>query len=121
MDISLLAASAVELLKPYLGVLLTAGAGALGKDIWAGAKELWRKVGPKIEANPTLKTAAQEVAARPDDSEKVAKLTEALRELLASDAALANEIQPLIIKLKAGRDIFLGNTMSGNQNSMGSK
>jgi len=49
MDIPLLASSAVELLKPYLGVLLTAGAGAVGKDVWAGAKDLWKKVEPKIE------------------------------------------------------------------------
>jgi hypothetical protein len=121
MDISLLAGSAVELLKPYLGVLLTAGAGAVGKDIWAGVKDLWKKVEPKLEANPVLKTAAQEVAAHPDDSGKVAKLTEALRQLLESDAVLANEIQPLIIKLKAGRDIFIGNTISGNQSRIGSK
>lgn len=121
MDISLLAISTVELLKPYLGTLLTAGAGAVGKDIWQGAKDLWKKVGPKIETDPVLKTAAKEVAAHPDDSAKVARLTEGLRAVLASDEALANEIQPLIIKLQAGRDIFVGNTISGSQNSIGSK
>ncbi len=121
MDIPLLASSAVELLKPYLGVLLTAGAGAVGKDVWVGVKDLWKKVEPKIEAKPELKTAAQDVAAHPDDTEKVAKLTEALRQLLEGDAVLANELQPLIMRLKAGRDIFVGNTISGDRNSIGSK
>jgi hypothetical protein len=50
-----LAAYIVDLLHPYLGVLLKAGVGALGKDIGQNVSEairaVWNKLGPAVTAS----------------------------------------------------------------------
>lgn len=111
MDISIIAGQAVELLKPHMAELLTAGAGALGKEAFAG---IWGKLGPKIESDQNLKKAAQDVAAKPTDPESAAVLKEALRQLLERDTTLARDLQPMVGNVTSGRDTFIGNY---NENS----
>jgi hypothetical protein len=63
-----LAANIVNMIHPYLGILLTTGVGALGKevgkDVWEGVKAVWLKLGPAVAENPALRLAAQEVVER---------------------------------------------------------
>lgn len=114
MDFSVLAEQLVEVLRPYLGVLLSAGVGAVGKDAWGGLKDLWARLSGKIEGDPQLKQAAQTVAEKPTDVESAAALKQILLKLLENDPALAGQLQPIVSKIFVGRDSYVGNTIKSS-------
>ena len=99
MDIAVLAAGVVELLHPYLGVLLKAGVGAVakgvGEDVWKGVKTVWTKLAPAIAANPELSAAAHDAAQQPQNSDNVDAFREALRKHLEGNPQLVDALQSI--------------------------
>ena len=100
MDPTQLSQQIVQILAPALPFLLGLGGKAaeeaakkLGAEAWEGAKALWAKLKPKVEANPAAQEAVQEAADHPEDADARAALRLQLRKLLAEDEALAYEVQ----------------------------
>jgi len=103
MDPKLLADALTTWLAPAMPYLVTGGqelvaeAGKkIGKDGWEIAKKLWDKLQRKVEAAPTAKAAADEVAAAPDDPESRDTLNAQIRKILKADESLAAELARLL-------------------------
>ena len=129
MDISLLAQSVTALLTPYLPYLVKPGEKALeeiskkvGGEAWEGAKALWAKLWPKVEAKPAALEAAHDLAQAPDDADAQATLRQQLKKLLAEDGGLAAEVAHLMqhsaasINIVASGDgaVGIGGDVSGS-------
>jgi formylglycine-generating enzyme required for sulfatase activity len=106
MDPSQLAAELTKLLTPYLPYLV-AGGGALGTEIAKGAagetgkkiaEQIWSRLRPKVHAKEAARDAIADVAKTPDDADAQNNLRYQLKKLLSEDAALANELQMLIVQ-----------------------
>lgn len=98
-----LAAQVVTVLAPALPYLLKAGERAseeagsrLGAQAWEQASALWTKLRPRVEEQPAVLEAAQEVAERPEDEDAQAALRVQLRKLLSKDSALAAELVQVV-------------------------
>jgi len=98
MDLTTLAPNLVTFLAPFLPYLLKAGEKAVeevsekfGAEAWERAKTLWGT----LRGKPDIESAAQDVAAMPDDPDAQAALRLQLKKLLAADEALAAELARL--------------------------
>jgi hypothetical protein len=107
MDISHLAQSVTTYLVPLLPYLLKAGEKAaeesgkrLAGEAWDGAKALWNKLWPKVEAKPAALEAAEDSAQAPEDTDLQAVLRVQLGKLLKEDPSLAEEIESLLVQAK---------------------
>jgi hypothetical protein len=120
MDLGQLAEQVAETLHPYIGTLITAGIGALGKDAWEGVKTIWERLAPSIKKSPELKAAVEDLAAHPDATKNLASFREAIRKVLEQNPELASE---LISTYEADQftvsthDIYTGNKIDRSQNA----
>jgi formylglycine-generating enzyme required for sulfatase activity len=107
MDVQALTADLAGLLARALPFLLKAGgeageaaakeAGkALGAGAWKQAQALWRRLQPKVEAEPKAAGAVEDVVESPDDPDVQAALRVQLRKVLTADAGLAAELAKLL-------------------------
>lgn len=141
MDVAVL----VKLLAPCLPGLMalgkkvgeasvTAGAVEAAKKIGAqsaeAAEKIWRRLWPKVNAKEAAKEAAEDVAADPADEDALGALRKQLQKILASDAALAAEVDALLktaqddphgtwIQVQGDGNQVIG-SMSGNAKAVGS-
>ncbi|MDX2242163.1 MAG: CHAT domain-containing protein [Leptolyngbyaceae cyanobacterium bins.302] len=90
-------------LAPFLPFLLRAGEKAsekagekFGEDAWNKAKAVWAKLHPKVEAKEDLKTAAEQVAAKPESDARKLFFQEELTTLLQADSELARAIAQIM-------------------------
>ena len=104
MDIPSIAGELTKLLAPALpyltGLAGKAGetiAGEIAKDTWAAAKELWARIGKKVEAKDAALGAVQELAKDPDKALYREVLRDQLEEILHADVALAGDVGQLLI------------------------
>ncbi len=111
MDISTLAQSLTTYLIPVLPYLLKAGEKAaeeagkkLAGDAWDGAKALWAKLWPRVEAKPAALEAVRDAAQAPDNTDFQAALRLQLSKLL-EDQTLAAEIEQLLAQAKGGSNV----------------
>ena len=138
MDIQTLSQQLITSLAPFLPYLLKMGEQAaeeaakkLGAEAWEGAKALWAKLKPKVEANPAAQEAVQEAADHPEDADARAALRLQLRKLLAEDEALAYEVQQALeapalrqVIAQGARSVAIGKDVSdsvivtGDQNTV---
>jgi hypothetical protein len=66
----------------------------MGSGAWVKAKALWGKLSPKMMSE--AEEAARDVAASPDDLDSRAALCEQLKEILAEDSHLTEEVGLLV-------------------------
>ncbi|MEM9152674.1 MAG: hypothetical protein AAGB19_19760, partial [Cyanobacteria bacterium P01_F01_bin.3] len=90
-------------LAPFLPYLLNPGKGTaetatnkLGEASWQKAQVVWAVLKPKVDAKESAKEAAMDVAKNPEDEDSQTVLRVQLKKLLASDAALANQLASLL-------------------------
>ena len=116
MALQTLSQQLVTFLAPFLPYLLKMGEQAaeeagkkLGAEAWEGAKALWAKLKPKVEAKPAAREAAQ--TALQWQREKV----------LAEDEALADEVRQTLqsqparqVIARGARSIAIGGSVSGS-------
>lgn len=99
-------------LVPYLPYLVSAGKSvgtealkSVGKNLGDKAhqalQDLWSRLRPKVEATPALKSAADELALSPENSELQTKLRYELRQLLENDEQFARGVAELLDRLVA--------------------
>jgi hypothetical protein len=103
MDPKLLADALMNFLAPALPYLVAGGEKAVG---WAGkkisedgleiAKKLWGKLQPKVEASPMGTGAVEVLEADPEDSDARGTLRLQIRQILAADLELAEELARLL-------------------------
>lgn len=123
MDPVTIAAALVTVLGPHLPTLLGLGgkvaggaAEKVGEKLVEGVGKLWERLRGRVEAQPALKSAAQDLAQAPTDKDLEAALRVQLRKLLESDPAFANEIAVL---LKSTGGIHIEQNVSGQGNVVG--
>ena len=100
MDIQKLAADTAAFLAPFLPYLTAATKAAaeeigknFGKEAWHKAQELWKKLKPKVDENPSAKSAVDKVVRKPNDSRVLGNLELELEEIFTQDNSFAQEIQ----------------------------
>jgi hypothetical protein len=103
MDITLL----TTFLSPFLPFLLNLGqkatekatesaAGKFGESAWKKAEGIWDKLQPQVEAMPEVKTAIEQVAAKPDSEARQAVLREELATLFKVQPDLLTAIAQMM-------------------------
>lgn len=95
MDVSAM----VAFLAPFLPYLVKVGGKAaeaasaqLGEAAWQRARELWQRLGPKVENKAAAQEAVEDVAAAPEDADRRAALRVQIGKVLQHDPALAEEV-----------------------------
>jgi hypothetical protein len=108
-DFKLLADALTIFLAPALPYLVKAGTSAvekvgegLGEGVWEKAKALWARLGPKVEEKEAAREAVADVVQDPKDEGARATLQHQLKKILASDEALAAEVQKLLEEAGTG-------------------
>lgn len=98
-----LAGQVVQILAPFLPYLLKVGEGLgtrAAKQMedtgWELASKLWGRLGAHIDARPSAKEAAADLAAQPADDDAQAVLRVQIKKLLADDPQLRLELEALL-------------------------
>lgn len=103
MDIALLA----TFLSPFLPSLMRLGGNAaakvtdvvsekFGEAAWAKAQKVWERLQPKVEEKDDLKSAAVQVATKPESTARQAVFQEELEALLGENPDLAAAITKIL-------------------------
>jgi len=107
MDHATIATTATALLAPALPHLLSGAQkisesvlAKIGEEGWEKAKQVWRRLHPKVEASPTALEAAKDLASTPDDPDCQATLRQQLKKMLGADAELAKDLAALLESLQ---------------------
>jgi hypothetical protein len=107
MNISML----VSFLAPLLPLLIKAGGTAseeLGKevsnDVWEKAKEIWKRISPKVSKKPTLQAAVDDVAQSPEDPDFQTVLKVQLEKLFEQEPSLLKDISQILQEYEAAKD-----------------
>lgn len=131
MDPISLATDLTGFLAPLMPYLLKGGEKAaeevgkkFGGAVWDRAAALWDRLRPRLEARPAAQEAIQEVAQAPEAHDARGALSLQVREILAEDCALAQELARWLDEAKqAGiritvasgdRSVGIGGAVSGS-------
>lgn len=105
-DIPYMAQALATTLAPALPYLLGLAnkaaegtAGQIGKEVWENAKKLWLWIRPKVEKEPAIEVALQEVGKDPDNEIFRSFLAQQLQLLLSKDPVFATETGQLLINM----------------------
>jgi hypothetical protein len=98
-----LAGQIVQVLAPFLPYLVKVGEGLgtraaqqLEDNGWDLATKIWGRLGAEVDAKPSVKEAAADVAAQPADEDARAALRVQIRKLLADEPLLQQELEALL-------------------------
>lgn len=126
-----LAGQVVQILTPFLPYLLKVGEG-LGTRAaqqmedtgWDLASKLWGKLGTQVEARPSAKEAAADLAAQPTDEDAQAVLRVQIKKLLADAPHLQQELEALLqeaqgsgsttVTASGDRSVAIGRNVQGS-------
>lgn len=93
----------VAFLAPFLGSLLKGAHGAAeeagrraGGEAWSLARDVWQRLGPRVDAKAAARESAADLAASPDDPRARGALELQLEKILHEDSALAGELAALL-------------------------
>lgn len=122
MDIALF----TTFLAPFLPYLLKLGdtasetiAAKFGEAAWTKASAIWAKLQPDVNNNEDLKIAVNQVAAKPDNSNRQAVLQDELETLLNAKPDLARAIAQLFQDGQTSIPTTqINQTVTGNQNQV---
>lgn len=121
MDITTLAQSLTSFLTPLLPYLGRMGeeeaelAGAhLAGEEWGDAKELWRRLLPRLVESPAGAGAGEADAALSAEPEVRDILAERIEDILRRDPGLAGELEPILDprKVTRGYEVSTGDNVS---------
>ena len=110
MDPITLAAAATTLLAPYLAKAGEKAAEKIGEKLPEAIGKVWNAIAAKFKGRPAAEGAANELTAKPDDTDNKEAFNVQLRKLLKDDPAFAAELERLL-RTAGGDTIF--NTGSG--------
>ena len=96
MDITILSATAVALLSPYLAEAGKAAAKKAGEAIADTVPKIYQVIKAKFAQKPTAAEALTELEKNPTDEDLQAAIRVQLKKLLAEDSSFANQLQQLI-------------------------
>src|SRR5713226_7778564 len=95
-----LSGQVVQILAPFLPYLLKVGEGLgtraaqLMEDKgWNLASQLWGRLGSKVDARPSAREAAADLAAQPTDDDAQAVLRVQIKKLLAEEPELQRDLE----------------------------
>ncbi|HLZ27038.1 MAG TPA: hypothetical protein VKV73_06935 [Chloroflexota bacterium] len=98
-----LAGQVVQILTPFLPYLLKAGedlgaraAQQMEDTGWDLASRLWGRLGAQVDARPSAREAATDLAAQPTDDDAQAALRVQIKKLLADEPQLQHELEALL-------------------------
>src|SRR5690348_14969715 len=98
-----LAGQIVQVLGPFMPLLVKAGQGIGAQAAQAGeaqarqiAARLWSRLAPHVEAAPSAKEAAADLASQPGDEDAQAALRLQVRKLLSEDQSLARDLAAIL-------------------------
>ncbi len=121
MDPATIATTATNLLAPALPYLLSGAEkisesvpAKIGEEGWEKAKQVWRRLHPKVEASPTALEAAKDLASAADHGDYQAALRVQLTEMLAADAELTKDLAGLLEGLQP--EVSYQATVQGSDN-----
>ncbi|MGG6297877.1 hypothetical protein ACQ4M4_26080 [Leptolyngbya sp. AN02str] len=127
MDVALI----VSLLSPFMPKLLELGGQAaanitdvvsekVGEAAWEKAQQVWKKLRPKVEENPDLKVATEQLATKPDSTARQAVFQEELETVLTENPDLAAAIAQILQTDASNRipSAQIIQTVTGNQNQI---
>ncbi|RJP50852.1 MAG: hypothetical protein C4583_09980 [Anaerolineaceae bacterium] len=124
-DIAQLAVDTAKFLAPFLPYLLKgtkiaakAAIEEMGEDSWEKAKEVWGKLKPKVEKNPSAKNAVEKAARKPDDQRVVGNLEVELEEVFEKNKSLARFVNDSI---SIGGNVTDAIIVKGNKNLVATK
>lgn len=130
MDVALLAQAIVSLLTPVLPLLVKLGEKGveeigkkMGESTWEFAKKIWKKLSPKLSANPITKEAVVDVSKNPKDEDAIASLRLQIRKILTENISLAQElylqlgdIQSAARNINVNGSVYGSTFVTGNEN-----
>jgi len=98
-----LAGQVVQILAPFLPYLLKVGEDLGARATkqmedkgWDLASKLWGRLGAKVDARPSAREAAVDLAAQPTDEDAQAVLRVQMKKLLADEPELQRELAALL-------------------------
>ncbi len=101
-EISELAVSTLNALKPYLSTLsdkaLSTAAEKVGGAVPDAVVKLWKKVRAQASGNPAAEEAVNDVLEHPEDPDTAASLRLQLKKLLQQDAEFGRELHTLLVQ-----------------------
>jgi len=128
-DISALAREVTLRLIPLLPYLLKRGnkaaeetAKTVAGETWDQLKDIWAKLGPKIEAKPSALEAVHDAVEFPEDEDIQAVLRMQVKKLLSQDEDLAQALARLLDNMHASghvvtsgnRSVAIGGSITGS-------
>ena len=105
--ISVLAASAVAVITPYLVEAGKAVAKKAGEATWARAEELYSLIKAKFSGHPVAEEALADLEKDPQDEDNQAVLRKQLRKLLETDQAFLEGVRGKVEAIHQGGGIVV--------------
>ena len=95
-DIGLLATSAWTMLQPYLPILATKTAEAVGGSVPQAIGKVWKTIEKKLDTKGAAKEALEDLLKSPEDADTQATFRQQLKKLLAEDQSFVTELSKLL-------------------------
>ena len=95
-DIALLTTSAWTILQPYLPILATKTAEAIGTKVPEAVGKLWETIQKKFDTKDAAKETLEDLLRSPGDADTQAAFRQQLKKLMAEDQSFATELNKLL-------------------------
>jgi hypothetical protein len=95
-DIALVATNAWTVIQPYLPILATKTAEAVGGSVPPAIGKVWKTVEKKFDTKAAAKEALEDLLKSPDDTDAQAAFRQQLKKLMAEDEIFATELSKLL-------------------------
>ncbi len=95
-EVAQLAQQALDVLKPYLPVLATSAATAVGKEVPDAIKALWQAIAKRLRAREAGREALEDLSSAPDNSAYITVFQVQVEKALARDGEFLSELRRLL-------------------------
>lgn len=123
MDVPAVVGAVVSVLTPFLPLLTRIGEGAVDHAIdevgnridakaWELAKALWTRLRSRVDRDPALKQATDELAVVPADPARQQALQDHLQQALSTDPQLLTELEQLLTSTDATRQTYIADELN---------
>jgi hypothetical protein len=115
-DIALISTGAWTVLQPYLPVLATKTAEAIGSKVPEAVGKIWNAIQNKFDTKAAAKEALEDLLKSLNDADTQATFRQQLKKLMAEDESFANELSKL---LEAAGDTYKATLTGGGAIAQG--